>query len=62
MIQEFEDGELLSPTQTSKYLNVSRYHLIKLAEQPEFPKPLALTTKTMRWKKHELDEWLGKQS
>ena len=61
MIPEFEDGELLSPTETSKYLNVSRYHLIKLADNEEFPKPIALSARTLRWKKKELDTWLGKQ-
>ncbi len=58
---ESEDGELLSPAQTSLYLNVSRYHLTKLAERPEFPKPVVLSAKTLRWKKHELDAWLGKE-
>jgi predicted DNA-binding transcriptional regulator AlpA len=51
----------MSPTEASLYLNVSRYHLLKLADKADFPKPIALTPRTLKWKKYELDARLGKQ-
>lgn len=53
--------ELLDKKELAEYLNVSIHAVARITHRGGFPKAISLTSTSrglLRWKKHEVDEWL----
>lgn len=59
-VETKDDFVLLTMSETCKHLGVSLSTLHRLRTDPQFPKPIALGKKILRWRSNDLDEWLNR--
>ena len=52
--------DMLCPLEAAGYLNVSRAQFYRLLQKPGFPRPIRLGSRTVRFRRRELDAYLDR--
>jgi len=53
------DQTLIRPREAAAMLSVSRKHLYALAEQPDFPKRVYVSSRVVGWRVRDLEKWIA---
>lgn len=52
-----EDTDLMGTSEVAAYLGISRQRVLKIAQQPGFPKPLAVLKMGNVWRGEDIRRW-----
>lgn len=58
----FDYSELLSKAEVLHYLHISRWVLDKLVSAGEFPKPIRISERIVKWRKNDVEQWIKDRS
>ena len=53
------DQTLIRPRDAAAMLGISRKHLYALAEQPDFPKRVYVSSRVVGWRVRDLEKWIA---
>lgn len=61
-VQGIDFEPLYTPDEVCEIFQISRRTLCRLMKAPEFPKPVRVTRRLIRFKKRDIAEYMGRQN
>ncbi len=56
-----DDADLMGTSEVAAYLGISRQRVLKIAQQPGFPKPLVVLKMGNVWRGSDIRKWAAKR-